>query len=746
MANIFQLFGTIFIDNAEANKNIDTTTKKAETSGSKVGAAFSSIAKGAAALGTAVVTAAGTLGTAAYKMASDTTEAADEVDKMSQKLGLSREAYQEWDYVLSQAGVEITNMATGLKTLTNKLDDAKNSAEQNTKKQIAYAEAVDLAQSNLNQLKKQQDELNKKVEAGKIDKKSDEYKNLAKKVDQAEKSLEKAKNTQSDFLSKLEESSGAIALFEQLGLSINDLNSMSREDVFNAVIKGMQGMEDSTERAALANDLFGKSGQELTALFNETAESTEKLKQRAHELGMVMSDETVESGVQLHDSIDTIKRSFEGLKNSLGGAVIPIVQTFTDMIIGAVPKIQTLVSNLTPVVVSLFGELMPPLFDFIGTVFPMLLSFIQQLLPVLQGILTSLLPVIISLLQSLMPLFASIVEQVLPLILDLIIQIVPIVTQIIQTILPVFIQLIEKLLPYVLQIVQKLLPAIISLINTLLPPILQIINQILPVLLDLIDTVLPLVIQIIDAVLPVLINLIKTILPPILDIVNTILPILLDLIKLILPLVTNIIQFVLPILIEFLNMIAPILTPILDILVKVTNAFKSMIDFVKNVFTGNWKGAWESVKNVFANVWDSIKSGIKLPINAVIDGINALIRGLNKISFNIPDWVPGLGGEKFGIDIPEIKKLRVGMEYVPYDDFPALLHRGEKVLTASEAEESRKQEKEEKPGKAKSDVYLTLDLHIDKFNNNTDKDLDSLAEELMTLLNEKIKEKGAVFA
>jgi hypothetical protein len=124
-----------------------------------------------------------------------------------------------------------------------------------------------------------------------------------------------------------------------------------------------------------------------------------------------------------------------------------------------------------------------------------------------------------------------------------------------------------------------------------------------------------------------------------------------------------------------------------------------------------------------------------------------MIGGLNKISFDVPDWVPIIGGKKFGgFNIPEIKKLRVGMEYVPYDDFPALLHRGERVLTASEAKEERKQEKNEQAGKSENKVYLTLDLHIDNFNNNTDKDLDSLAEELMKLLNDKIKEKGAVFA
>ena len=126
MASIFSLFGTIFIDNAEADKSIDTTTEKAEKSGSKVGSAFSSIAKGAAAMGTAVVAGAAAIGTAAYKMASDTAAAADEVDKTSQKLGMSKTAYQEWDYVLSQSGVEITSMTTGLKTLTNKIDDAKD--------------------------------------------------------------------------------------------------------------------------------------------------------------------------------------------------------------------------------------------------------------------------------------------------------------------------------------------------------------------------------------------------------------------------------------------------------------------------------------------------------------------------------------------------------------------------------------------------------------------------------------------
>lgn len=77
---------------------------------------------------------------------------------------------------------------------------------------------------------------------------------------------------------------------------------------------------------------------------------------------------------------------------------------------------------------------------------------------------------------------------------------------------------------------------------------------------------------------------------------------------------------------------------------------------------------------------EAIGSIFKFPINTLIDLINKFIGGLNKLK--IPDWVPNVGGK--GINLPKIPKLKVGMDYVPSDDFPALLHKGEAVLTAEE--------------------------------------------------------------
>ena len=85
-----------------------------------------------------------------------------------------------------------------------------------------------------------------------------------------------------------------------------------------------------------------------------------------------------------------------------------------------------------------------------------------------------------------------------------------------------------------------------------------------------------------------------------------------------------------------------------------------IIDFIVGVFTGNWKKAWEGLKDIVGGIWDTLLSILKAPINLLIDGLNFLIGGINKISIDVPDWVPVIGGKKFGFNIPKIPKLADG--------------------------------------------------------------------------------------
>ena len=88
--------------------------------------------------------------------------------------------------------------------------------------------------------------------------------------------------------------------------------------------------------------------------------------------------------------------------------------------------------------------------------------------------------------------------------------------------------------------------------------------------------------------------------------------------------------------------------------------FDGIIKLIKGVFTGDWEMAWEGLKQIVKGVFESLWALAKWPLNMIISALNTLIRGANRIHFNVPDWVPGIGGKQFGFNIPEIPKLAKG--------------------------------------------------------------------------------------
>ena len=91
---------------------------------------------------------------------------------------------------------------------------------------------------------------------------------------------------------------------------------------------------------------------------------------------------------------------------------------------------------------------------------------------------------------------------------------------------------------------------------------------------------------------------------------------------------------------------------------KVKDILNGIIDFIRGVFTGDWERAWNGVTAIFGSIFDRLVNLAKSPINGIIallnmaiDGINALINGLNSMYFEIPDW---LGGGSFGFNVPTI--------------------------------------------------------------------------------------------
>ena len=547
---IFKLVGSVFVDTDKANESLQKVDKNA----GKVAEGFSKAGKVAAGVGAAIGAAVVGASAAVVNMANDTAQTADEIDKMSQKIGLSAEGYQEWAYVMSQNGMEVDRLQSGMKTLVNQMDKVREGNEEATQ------------------------------------------------------------------------------TFQALGVEVlnADGSLRSQEEVMNDTIRALADMGDTAERAKLQTELFGKAGTEMAPLLNNGSKAIDDLTQRAHDLGLVMSDSAVEAGAHYNDLQDDLERAGGAIKNSIGAAVLPILSKLAEKLVEFMPTIQGIAEKIGPLAADFIDKLLPPMAEMAEEFLPMLLDAASQLLPSLAEIADQLVPVILDLMRELMPVIVQLITDVMPILVDIIKKITPILSQII------------KFLGPILELVLNLIEPLLELVMSILSPILDLITRLLSPILSLLTNVLTPIFGVITAILEPLTSLMNSILGPICELLAILLEPLVQLLDFILPPLISIVE-------GFLKWLSPILS----------TAFGWLGDFFKMIVDGI-KGLTESFEgfgDFFKGLWDGIVTAFKTVVNFIIKGINTIIGGLNMIK--PPQWFTDLTGVT-GINIPTIPLLARG--------------------------------------------------------------------------------------
>ena len=384
----------IELDNKEANKGLKDTQTAVEEVDKKGSNRLKNFGKAAAASFAAVGTAAIATGKKLWEVANNTASYADSIDKASQRVGMSKEAYQEWQYILGQNGVEVASLETAMKSFGNVMDGSSKAGTQ---------------------------------------------------------------------------------ALEKLGISIEGL---SQEDAWEATVKALQGVEDETERLSLATDLYGaRAAQSMMPMLNQTIEGTEQLRQRAYDLGIVLSDDAVNAGVVFGDTLSDLQQAIGAVWNIIGSALLPVLTEMIDIVIAQMPTISSLVGSLTPAITEMF----------------------ESLVPTIEQLVSELLPVIIELVMSLVPLITEMFAELLPPLLEVIKQLLPPLSEILNSILPIIISLIQMLTPLLLPIIELLTP-ILELAIAIITPLVEIISSILPPIIDLLNALIkPILIPLTEA-------------------------------------------------------------------------------------------------------------------------------------------------------------------------------------------------------------------------------------------------------
>ena len=513
----------------------EALAKGLKTTATVVAGAMTAITAGAVATGKAFIDA--TKDVATY---------GDQVDKESQKMHISAEAYQEWDFILQHCGSSVDGLKMAMKTLT------------------AQAE------------------------------------------------------------------SGSEA-FEALGISQEQIASMSQEELFGAVISGLQGIEDETERTVLAQSLLGRQSVEFSALLNMSAEDTANLKEQVHELGGVMSDEAVKASADYADSMTNLQTSFSGLKRNLMSEFLPSITKTMDGLskvfsgdksgIGDIQEgIKGVISDLTALAPEFFALAQTLIFSLLEGFAPMLPSLVETLFSVtiqaitlLTGMLPSLMPSIISGLQG---------------IFQALFQALPVITSSLFELVMSLINWlaegdnISNFINGIIQVVALIVEQFSLILPVLLPAIIKIIGEIVNCLLEP-DNVMLLVnatLQLVGAILVALVNCVP------------------EFINFVVGLVDNLSDYV----VMFLDWIVPIVS---QGLTNVINTVKSWGTNIKTFITN----LWSNIKNGVSNFITNLKTNFSNGFNAIKTNVSNVITNIRNFVTNILNTLKQLPQQAFNM-------------------------------------------------------------------------------------------------
>lgn len=229
---------------------------------------------------------------------------------------------------------------------------------------------------------------------------------------------------------------------------------------------------------------------------------------------------------------------------------------------------------------------------------------------------SGLMPAVTEAIGALGPMISGLTESLTPLITDVFGQLGPMLTELMQPIMRIADVLFEKILPPLVEIGMSVLPAVVAIVDVLavaLEPIFDILGDVLPIIADIVSMLGK---MITSAIKPL-----SKLLKPLGD--------------------------------QFSDAFS-FLEPIGDLVNWATSVLSGWIDFISNIFAGNWSAAWNSIAGVFENIWNGVIGffkGIANGIIGMVEGaINGIINAINTIT-------GGLSSVWTWTGIPEIPEI-----------------------------------------------------------------------------------------
>jgi phage-related protein len=293
-----------------------------------------------------------------------------------------------------------------------------------------------------------------------------------------------------------------------------------------------------------------------------------------------------------------------------------------------------------------------------GTLATTFTQLTDTLVPVFSRILEVVAQAIVPVVELIATTIADIVPKLLPivqLIIDAIAQVLPMIASIVEALLPVFQTIIAAIGEVLPVIIDSLIPVFMMIIEAIMPVVDIIVQTLVPVILSLIETLAPLITQIIEAVVPAFTAIIKAVTPVIQLLLGILIPIIGGLIKII----VTVAGIIIAVLAKAFEIVAPFITAVVTVLGKIVEAIVKFVTPAIQGFSSFFMGVFKGISDFFKGIANGLIGFFEGFINFAIRGVNNLISAINTLKFTVPDWVPIIGGQSVGFNLPKIPEIRL---------------------------------------------------------------------------------------
>ena len=210
-----------------------------------------------------------------------------------------------------------------------------------------------------------------------------EYSFMAELVDTDVSTITGSLAKMTKNMSSAKDGTGSSAeAFKALGVAVTDSNGelRSTDEVFGEVLNALGEMSNETEKNALAMDIFGKSAMELNPLIAVGAEGIEEYKNQAHEMGYVLSEETLGSLGDVDDTLQMLNNQFTSVKQQIAVALLPVVEEITKAFLDWASSVDWVqVGNTIKTVVTKIGNVIKALTPIVQAVIDVVSIIISKL-------------------------------------------------------------------------------------------------------------------------------------------------------------------------------------------------------------------------------------------------------------------------------------------------------------------------------------------------------------------------------